>query len=232
MQLRCRGQRWRISVSGAHEKWRPNRGSPPSGAAPRPDAPMPAAQPSCPWARPILRTAVRAQPPRPRLGCSAPTSGPTARPAPPWNRNCRRLRVAGEVYLFTFMIEMGLSACRANNISRRQDIKRKRFAGRSSLGSLAVRCCVLDVRFQRFSFSLVSPSTLNPQRSTPLRRLRELCQMWQSPAAAKSRHCHLLGSRGRHESVKSEDQHRQGKAEPTWVGSHTGAFTNHNAPGF
>src|ERR1035437_3411734 len=53
---------------------------------------------------------------------------------------------------------------------------------------------------QHFSFSLVPPSTLNHQPSTSLQ--------WQSSAAAKSCHCHPLGSRGRHESAKSEGRHR------------------------
>ena len=99
----------------------------------------------------------------PRAATLAPTRlfsadlRPGGTPRSPWNRNCRRLRVAGEVYLFTFMIEMGLSACRANTISRRPEVKRKRFA--LPLAPLQ--------RFSLSAFQLLLPSTLTPQRSTP-----------------------------------------------------------------
>jgi hypothetical protein len=99
----------------------------------------------------------------PRAATLAPTRlfsadlRPGGTPRSPWNRNCRRLRVAGEVYLFTFMIEMGPQCVRANLISWRQEVKRKRFA--LPLAPLQ--------RFSLSAFQLLLPSTLTPQRSTP-----------------------------------------------------------------
>src|ERR1035441_4311959 len=85
---------------------------------------------------------------------------------------------------------------------------------------------MFDFSFLLSAFQLfrTPPSTLNHQRSTSLHRLPQSCQMWQSSAAAKSCRPQPLGSRGRHESVKSEDRHRhyfaaaRGQAETLRMG--------------
>jgi hypothetical protein len=59
---------------------------------------------------------------------------------------------------------------------------------------------MFDFSFLLSAFQLFVGLAFNHQPSTPLQ--------WQSPAAAKSCHGHPLGSRGWHESVKSEDRHR------------------------
>ena len=131
MQLRCRGQRWRISVSGAHEKWRPNRGCPPPGAAPRPDAPK------CVLGEHYF-AAARGQ-------------AQALRVAPCPSSAFQPLSISAFARFNPQLLCNGLRAMPG-----------------SSLGSLAVPCWMLGVRFQLSAFS-VSAQITHAQPKSPVR---------------------------------------------------------------